>query len=1110
MSNPAEWGATRVETPADWGAVSAEEPPQPADERPITFDPSLTFTPASSPEELSARNFYRQPIMAAAKTAGNAPSALALTKEFWGDVATPIPALAKWIQGVPAKTLAEAVDVLKADIGEAFTHPFSTQAEHDARVQARLGEAAARGPSGLEKGIAGTQQAVAETVQSFTSPLGLSTLGLGALPKVAQRIVAGAFATHMASTLPAQAKAAVESIKAGDTEGAAKHISSTALTAGFVGVAGKHALVAEKAPAVADIRMEAAKAVGPVTEAAVTRQTILEAPKAELEAPAAPIGLGAATPAEFELGQKNATSIKNAVVDQERAKRGLPPVMEPAAREFGTVWETAMERIDADPLYTDWLLASLKEKPRALTDVENAALLHRQIELQNEHTKAMRDLAQAKDDGRLEDAELENVRVAGLSDRLLNLYETGKSAGTETARGLNARKMLAFEDFSLAKMELEKRAAKGGEQLTEAERAAVMEANKRIEAAEKAFDEHAAGAEDRARNRETTRAITEAGKAKEPVEPLEEITSAMRDKFAAGESDAFSSLVQKLARQFVARGIKEREPLIEAVHNIVKDIDPTLTIRDTMDAISGYGRFRRLSEDEISVKLRDLKGQMQQVAKLEDMEANRPPLKTGTEKRIPSDEERRLIQLVNEAKNKFQIPITDEATQLKSSLDTLKTKLRNQIVDFERRLLEKDFEKKPKRFIQMDKKAQELHFEAAKAKAKWHEALMKDRLARRSLPAKLIGGIGEMANTIRAVLTSGEFSGVLRQGGFVGIGNPARAAKAFPAMIKALRSEARQHAVELEIMSRENYPIYLRAKLFLSEHGQKLSQQEEAYMSRWAGKIPVVAGTQRAYSTFLNKLRADSFDALAATLVRRTGKELTPERARDIANYVNVATGRGSLGVKHDAALVTLNTAFFAPRWVASRFQLLLGQPLWRPIARRDWAMTRLVAEEYSKFLIGMGVIYGLSQMAGAEVEWDPRSSDFGKLRFGDTRVDLMAGLQQQTVLLSRLGTGETKRLSGKVVPIRGKDVPFGAPTSANVAGRFLRTKLAPIPGSALDVTTGSDVVGQPVTLSSELMEMSVPLTYKDIYKVMIDQGVPAGTALALLAVFGAGVQTYE
>ncbi|MCH7745024.1 MAG: hypothetical protein IIC84_03020, partial [Chloroflexi bacterium] len=87
-----------------------------------------------------------------------------------------------------------------------------------------------------------------------------------------------------------------------------------------------------------------------------------------------------------------------------------------------------------------------------------------------------------------------------------------------------------------------------------------------------------------------------------------------------------------------------------------------------MDAISGYGQFRQLSKDEISVMLRDMKGQMQQVAKLEDMQAGQAPLKTGIERREASDEERRLIAEVNAAKKKGGFTVTDPASQLRTAM----------------------------------------------------------------------------------------------------------------------------------------------------------------------------------------------------------------------------------------------------------------------------------------------------------------------------------------------------------------------------------------------------------------------------------------------------------
>ena len=828
------------------------------------------------------------------------------------------------------------------------------------------------------------------------------------------------------------------------------------------------------------------------------------------------VGMGAAKVGEVQPAPTTATSIKNAAVDKERASRGLPPAIEPVRRSFGRVWDEAMAKIDRDPQSQDMLINELREKPRALTDLEDATILHRQIDLQNEYGKATRELAQAFDDGRTEDVIDAKARVAILSDQLLDLYNIGKKVGTETGRGLNARKMMAYEDFSLAKMELEKRAAKGGRRLTDAEQAEVVRLNQQIERTQKAHDDYVGKKDARDAETELNQSLDEIKKtASKPTTPktakditdaaaeTEKVKVGIKAKIDSGERSDISSFVQRLARLFVEQGVVERNALIDSVHGVLREIDPQFSRRETMDAISGYGDFRQLTKDEISLKLRDLKGQMQQVAKLEDMQAGQPPMKTGVERRIPSTEESRLIRLVNEAKNQFQIPITDPGTQLKSSLDTLKSRLANETAKWEDKLARKDFSKKPKRIIQMDAEANRLHFENAEAKARWHEALMKDRLANRSIPRKVMAGLGEVLNTFRAIMTSFDFSAVLRQGGFIAFAHPMRASKSLVPMFKAFASAENQHMVNREIMARKNYPLYMQSKLFLSEHGQKLSQMEEAYMARWAEKIPGVGASQRAYTTFLNKLRADSFDAMSRTLAR-TG-ELTPTEAGAIANFVNVSTGRGSMGMRENA-LVGLNTIFFAPRYVASRFQLLAGQPMYRGSARTRTA----IAEEYARFLIGVGAVYAIANTSDGTIETDPRSADFGKVKFGNTRLDPMAGLLQSTVLLSRITTGETKTSKGNIVPIRGEKVPYGSGNAADVMARFLRSKLSPVIGTGVNIAAGKDVVGQPVTPESTAKSLLVPLSLQDIYKAMLEQGVPEGTALGILSIFGMGLQNYN
>ena len=69
---------------------------------------------------------------------------------------------------------------------------------------------------------------------------------------------------------------------------------------------------------------------------------------------------------------------------------------------------------------------------------------------------------------------------------------------------------------------------------------------------------------------------------------------------------------------------------------------------------------------------------------------------------------------MNEAKRKFQIPISDPETQLKSSLDTLKKGLQTRIKNYEERISKGDYQKTPKRSITLDKPALELKDKAEK------------------------------------------------------------------------------------------------------------------------------------------------------------------------------------------------------------------------------------------------------------------------------------------------------------------------------------------------------------------------------------------------------------
>ena len=195
--------------------------------------------------------------------------------------------------------------------------------------------------------------------------------------------------------------------------------------------------------------------------------------------------------------------------------------------------------------------------------------------------------------------------------------------------------------------------------------------------------------------------------------------------------------VQELAKNFIADGIKDPEKLLDAVHKEIQEVLPDVTRREVMDAISGYGQIRTLTKDDINVALRDAKGQYQQIAKLEDMANKQAPLKTGIERREPSDAEKQLIKLVNEEKAKSNFTATDPERELRSALDELKARLRTKIKDYEDRLARGDFAKKERRVITPDKETQRLQFKMAQAKKRFDAGLRKDQLANRTMPMKI-------------------------------------------------------------------------------------------------------------------------------------------------------------------------------------------------------------------------------------------------------------------------------------------------------------------------------------------------------------------------------------
>jgi len=390
--------------------------------------------------------------------------------------------------------------------------------------------------------------------------------------------------------------------------------------------------------------------------------------------------------------------------------------------------------------------------------------------------------------------------------------------------------------------------------------------------------------------------------------------------------------------------------------------------------------------------------------------------------------------------------------------------------------------------------------------------LVQDLMSKRPWKERAWANAMEGLNLPRALMASMDMSAPLRQGGILTASHPTIAARAVVDMHKYFFSEKALRELDANIESRPNAQLYSESGLYLGERkgeALNLAEREEAFMSHLADRIPIlgraVKASERAYLGYLNKMRVDVFD-LVDKEMRKSGysPETHPEVYSSMADFINKATGRGSLGKYGERVAPLLNGFFFAPRNLAARFQLL--NPM--TYAKMPKPVRVMAMKDMAKF-VGTGVaILNLAKLAGAKVETDPRSSDFGKIRIGNTRVDIWGGFQQYARFIAQMTTGQRKSTAtGKVTNMDKQTFPFTS--RLDLVYRFGEQKLSPQMGLVVDALRGESMVGEPFDITREASERLMPLYIQDLYEATTG-GNPATALTGIPAFYGAGVQTYS
>ena len=434
------------------------------------------------------------------------------------------------------------------------------------------------------------------------------------------------------------------------------------------------------------------------------------------------------------------------------------------------------------------------------------------------------------------------------------------------------------------------------------------------------------------------------------------------------------------------------------------------------------------------------------------------------------------------------------------------------------KLLEKiangDYAKAPKRKqidISSDKEAMKAAAALQRAKADFNAGLEKYRRENMTAKELALDAAKEVAYVIQQGITSTDISAVFRQAFYLTV-NPTnwiKASKAFKVYLDAVWSQEAADRHMASLMARENAPVYAKSRLRIVDLDEtQFSKQEETARGRLANKIPWIKGSNRGFITFLNYMRADTFDKIWNNITIKS-----ESNAESIAEGVNSLSGYGTLGKRSGKAnnfLGNISPVIWSPRLLASRMNLLTLKAL----RTGSGEVRKEFLKEYAGALVGMAALYMLVEAFDiGEVDWTSNSSDFGKIKVGNTRIDPLAGMSQLSVLVATAMKGERTSTTGKKTIARreqGEKAPYGAQLMDTYIGRFLRSKLRPEIGAVLDALSGENMVGEQLTVAEKAMNFAVPLAYQDFFKIMDEQGIPAGLALQVLSALGVGIQHFE
>lgn len=837
----------------------------------------------------------------------------------------------------------------------------------------------------------------------------------------------------------------------------------------------------------------------------------------------------------FKIAEKPKRVATVEEIEKSRKKYGLADIPLDEARRWVDVFKRA-EKKKPEALH---IAKAIKRKARVLTNDEFATLALRKTEVEDLIDDTQSEIAKAVDNGNIAEQSRHAVIMDGALNDLEEITDALRFSNREAGRALNIIQVALKregEQYKLAKIIQIAKVAKG-EKLSNEEMRTFGELAEKIKVLRKkesTLTKEIEGLQEKLSKQDairdfkrTTRTIPRKRSQTSLKAEREDLFKSLnaigyRLNDVIGLTYESATIVSKLAINYFESGVKELDAIVEKIQTKV----PDLSKKNVYDSIGS--RIKKTKKTVVSNTKReiaDLKTQARLLGEIEDVydgvfeqikkrkEPSKEVAKLQNKLRELKKKATKTVQ-EDEALNKILLKIDTVQDQLSTGLrDIKKTKrvespdiknvkqelselrrlmaAKDRIDDLENQLKTGNF-KVPVKIQRVIKNADlvEAQVKLSQLRREVRETIHK--MKKRTKKELFI----DVITLPRTLMATADLSGVLRQGAFLSARHPLASLKAFIPSTKAFFSQNTADEIDNAIRKHENQPIREKAGLFLASLDKiNFTKREEDFVSNLGDKIPVwgkvIKASNRNMASHLNLLRVKAFDQFLNLYPNATTEELMAW-----ARFVNIASGRGDLGSFNRVAN-ELSVVFFSPRFSMSRIQLPfeIFRHWKHPNVRKE------IAKNTIAFTSMVGTTLFLASLAGFRVGIDPEDSDFLKIIIGDTRIDILGGLQQpmRVMILALLKTLDTAGAFKMK-----KDVDL-----YNAVARFVRYKFSPAISMPLELMQGKNAIGQEVDVLDTFTNNITPLALADI--VDIYKSMPILTAiLAPLALLGVTISTFS